>query len=131
MAYKFWEGFGATKGYDAETLIHNAIAENWSYNRYEREAMRVNLSYNRANMQYDFRRAQAIEKAQSGEAKDRALQYFDEIYEPLRARKGWNSAQTTAFLAKGEHGELETLEEQEEFEDEWEKYVEMRKNMGL
>jgi len=131
MSYKFWKGFGATKGYNAEELIHNAINQDWSYNHYEREAMRVNLSYNRANMQYDFRRAQAIEKARSGEAKGRALQYFDEIYEPLRERKGWNSAQTTAFLAKGKRGELETLDEQEEFEEEWEKYVKMSKAMGL
>ena len=131
MPYIFSPRFTVTQRYEAEALLHEAVVSDWSRDRFQREAMKVNLSYNRANMQYDLRRAMSMEKAKTGEGKERAVKFFEEIFEPLRAAKGWTSSQTTAFYAKGKMGTLETLEEQVEFEEVWEEYEAMRSAMGL
>lgn len=131
MPYIFSKRFTTTQRYDAEAMLHKAINEDWSRDRFQREAMKVNLSYKRTNMWYDFRRAQSMEKALSVQGKERAVKYFEELYEPHRKKMGWTSTQETEWRRKGKMGLLETEKEQDAFEEEWEKYDEMRKAMGL
>jgi len=131
MPYIFSKRFTTTQRYDAEAMLHTGINQDWSFNTFQREAMRVNLSYNRANMQYDFRRAQSMEKALTVQGKERAVKYFEELYEPHRKKMGWTSTQETLWRREGKAGLLEDEEDQEEFEEEWEKYEKLRKAMGL
>ena len=131
MPYIFSKRFTTTQRYDTEALISGAIKSNWSFNRFQREAMKVSLSYKRMDMQYDFRRAQSSEKALTVQGKERAVKYFEKLYEPHRKKMGWTSTQETEWRRKGKMGLLEKEEDQEAFEEEWKKYEELRKAMGL
>lgn len=131
MPYIFTKKFTVTQRYESEALLHEAITSDWSFDKLQREAMHKNLSYRRINMQYDFRRAQSSEKAKSVKGKERATQWFEDIYDPHRKAKGWTSAQETEFRRKGEMGLLDSLEEQTDYADEWEIQARMRQDMGL
>ena len=131
MSYIFTSKFTVTQRYESETLLHKAITSDWSFDHMQREAMSKNLSYRRINMQYDFRRAQSMERAATPESKERAAKWFEQIYDPHRKAKGWTSSQETEFRAEGKMGLLETLEEAEEYKEEEEEYQKWKKTMGL
>lgn len=131
MPYIFSSKFTVTQRYESEALLHKAIKSDWSFDHLQREAMGKNLSYRRINMQYDYRRAQASEKALTGEGKERATKWFEEVYDPHRKAKKWTSAQETEFRRKGQMGLLETLKETKEYITEEEAYGKWAKAMGI
>ena len=131
MPYIFSPKFTVTQRYESEALLHEAITSDWSFDKMQREAMSKNLSYRRINMQYDFRRAQSTENAKSGEGKERAAKWFEEVYDPHRKAKGWTSAQETEFRRKGQMGLLETLKETKEYITEEEAYGKWAKALGV
>lgn len=131
MPYIFTPKFTVTQRYESEALLHEAITSDWSFDHMQREAMSKNLSYRRINMQYDFRRAQSMEKTLTGASKEKAVKWFEEVYDPHRAAKGWTSSQETEFRRKGKMGLLETLEEAEEYKEEEEEYEKWKKAMGM
>lgn len=97
-------------------LIRKSVKEDLSFNTFEKTAKEAGLGYRRETMQYDYRYAQAFEHAKTLESSNRAAEWFDTIFEPLRAKNNWNSAQTTEFLQKGSLGILPTIEEQLDYE---------------
>jgi len=131
VPYIFSPKFTVTQRYESESLLHEAITSDWSFNKLQRLAKSKNLSYRRKNMQYDFRRAQSMEKAKSGDAKERAVKWFEEVYDPHRKAMGWTSKQETEFRRKGEMGLLETLEEAEKYIEAEEEYTKWTRAMGL
>ncbi len=109
--YKVWESKKAIHGSYVEGIYRQGVAQGWTYTKVEGMLKDRGLSYRRKNMEYDYRKAQAIEFTKTPEAKGRAEHWFDKIFEPLRVEKGWDSAQTTDFLRKGGLGVLDTVEE--------------------
>lgn len=131
MPYIFTPKFTGLQRLESEALLHKAITSVWSFNKMQREAKSKNLSYRRINMQYDFRRAQSMERAKGFVAKERAAKWFEEVYDPHRKAKGWSSKQETEFRRKGERGLLESLEEAEEYKEEEDEYKKWAMAMGL
>lgn len=80
------------------------------------------LSYRKEDMLADYRRGFAIEKSKTYDAKFRAEQWFDTVFEPFRAKHGYTSKEASDVLHRGEYGLLETIEEMEEY-DELEEHV--------
>jgi hypothetical protein len=122
MSYLFPDKFTLAQRYEAEEILHKAIDLGWSSNKLQREAMSLGLSYRRQDMLYNLRRAESMHYAKTDIAKERAVRYFEDLFEPHRKAMGWTSAQETEFRNKGKAGLFETTEEMEEYEEEWEKY---------
>lgn len=117
MAFNFYAKFGAVRGYEAERLFQRSVRARWSFNKLQRESMKVGLSYKRKSMEYDLRRTKATFYAKSITTREESARFFEKFYEPKRIQEGWTSDQTTEFFRKGRLGMLDTMEEMEDYED--------------
>ena len=116
MTFNFYAKFGAIRGYEAERLFQRSVRAGWSFNKLQRESMKVGLSYKRDKMQHDLRLTQATFHAKSITTREQSARFYEKFYEPKLKKEGWRSDKTTDFFRKGRLGMLDTMEEMEEYE---------------
>jgi len=81
--------------------IHNIIKKGLSENQKPKDIIftlkKKNLSYRKQNMLLDIRRHNSAIYVKTPTARDNAQSWFDNVFEPMRKQKKWNSKQATEF----------------------------------
>jgi len=125
MPYTFWRKLGITKAIQFDIHLRGAIKRNLSFNAFQREMMRRGLSFRRADMLEDWRRAQAIERAKTISQRWDAIHFWDDFIAKRAEKEGVSTAKVMEEW-KEIQDKIQTGEELTVTEEEiWEAYREL------
>jgi len=93
MPYQFWKRLGITKAIQFDIHLRGAIKRNLSFNTFQREMMRRGLSFRRADMLEDWRRAQAVERAKTIDNRWDAIRFWDDFIVKHAKERGQSVAE--------------------------------------
>jgi len=110
MAYYFWAKLGITRGAQYEKLMERAQNLGWSFNRFQREAMKEGLSFRRTLMLDDWRKYSFVRSAKTYNGKLTQHIFYDQVVKKLREEKGWSWKEIIEFLKERQEPEKWTFE---------------------
>ena len=118
MPYLFSAKYPISQVVFYEKKIIYAIKHDWSAVKFNTEMGKFGLSRRKKEYLHDYRRALASEKSKDWKAHGRAQTWFDKIFEPKRAAKGWKGRDFSEFAQRGKYA---MWKDEDDF-NEWMKY---------
>lgn len=112
----------ASEALRIETIFRQNMAANQGGGFAYEQLRRQGLGYRKTVMLEDYRRFQAVDRALTPEARQRAETWYDKVYEPFRKAGNMNAAQATKKLREIREGTIETVEQAEASRDYTESY---------
>jgi len=125
MPYQFWKRLGITKAVQYDIYQRWAVKHNIAFNVFQREMMRRGLSFRRADMLEDWRRAQAVERAKTMDNRWDAIRFWDDFIVKGAEERGISTAKYFREWKEVKE-KIETGEELSVTDEEmWEAYREL------
>ena len=93
--YKLSKSFTESEKRKAINIIKSGAIDDLSATKIIENLSEKGLTYNRKNELRDIRLAKSFSKGKTPEAREKALKWFDDVYEPFREEKGYTSMTAT------------------------------------
>lgn len=126
MVYVFAARFDAYPAAKIHDVLKVGVQAKVSGSKIIETLKAAGLTYRRTEMLHDVRRARAVEFAKTYEGAAASGAYFDDVYEPFRAKRGLTASETNEIFRKKERMEWETAEELEDLLEIEDRYVKMQ-----
>ena len=104
MPYLFSAKYPISQSLFYEKKLVYGVKHDWSAKKFNDEMSKFGMSRRKKDYLHDYRRAQASEKSKDWKARGRAQTWFDKIFEPKRAAKGWKGRDFSEFAQRGKYG---------------------------
>lgn len=100
-----------------EAMFKKAVRAGQSFNAFQRDMIDNKISYKRVEMLQDWNRARAVETGWRLGARDRAMDWYDNIAMPQMEKRTLTPTEFFGWLKKGQGDMFDTVEEMEEWLD--------------